>query len=362
MKGLSWGLLVLLVGCNGAVPAPPKAKFWTIKTFVDEQGTAKRIGGWAAEDLLVKEGAPLRFQNGNQLRGWGLPLFPGVSEGKVFTFTITEVWQAHPAPWVQPVWLPAFAKERRNLEAGAVFPVGLESTFYSPFWEATFVLGPEPADGGFRDSRSVLAAGSTLVRGDHVLCPFVPEVDGGVVLAAAEALPDGGTRPLDPVTLTEVRQRQLQAGWVDGRLISYLDFGNDKAPTEGQTVIEETGYFFVRELSVPAAPPLQASAVLPVDPVHHALVRRVDVEFPKTGCIYLPPGTGVPESQREPETCSFSGPPADFAFRVIKDQRCFADGGFADCVWLDSVAAIEALPSGSRQVTDVQLAVWVVPR
>lgn len=346
------GLLLVVLsssGCNQG-PTGPVAKFWTARDYLSKNGTGVDFGGWRPSQLLTMEGQPLTFIEGTQAKGHGLTVFPGVSDGQSVPFVITDVWSNHPQPWVQPVWNPPSAS------AGGfnIFPVGVDSTFYSPWWLLDVVATKQVEADVYRSARDILNAEATHTPGPLILCPFMPDAVG---------LANASVGPVDPSSRTPLANVGLNPGWVEGTKVSYMVFGTDLTPFENQSLSAFNAYFFVTVASDPANggadKPLPVSAVLPSDPYHHGWVQRVDVLVPTGAEPYVPqsrPELRALISAHFPDlTVPAQDEPA-FVLRLATNPACFTATDFpAGCDWLDSVARIEQLPVASRIERPVQL-------
>lgn len=342
----------LLAACNSG-PAEPLAKAWTTRDFSKPTGN---FGGFFPSELLALEGDPLRFQPGNQTGGNGLILFPAVADRKVAAFFITDIWQAHPEPWVQPVWAPLDENGEKVQGVSNVFPVDVDSTFYSPFWRAELLLTPGLTPTTFRSGRDVLNAKVERRSGAIILCPIVP-------LGTRIAGDDSGSK--EPLTLRPVKVPTKTApAWVDRREVAYLPVGGDRVQADGQNLREALAYFFV---SAAGQRPLPLATVLSAEPTRNSLVRRVDVVIPPKGAPFVP--SNRPELKALLEARDVAVPmvnPAldafpEYALRVATNASCFEDPAFpAACTWLDTPAVLDALPVDRRIVQDVQLAIGVV--
>lgn len=359
-----------LVGCapSGDVD---EAKFWTVANFISARARNPDFGGFSPQELVVPEGERLVFQAGTQASGVGLTLFPAVAEGRPASFVITEIWSSWPDPWVQPVYLPRTEAGQPQDGTLNVFPIDVSSTFYSPYWRMEELLTPDLTDATYRSARDVLNAPARTVRrsGSIVFCPIVP---------AETRFADDGSGTKDPMTLTLATLKPtppavhpgwlpsaLSTAWVDGRQVRYYDFGPDHAPSEGQVVFEAPAYFFVREAG---GAPLPVAAVLPDDPVRHALVRRYDVVWPAGAAPFVPPNR--PElrallTRKELEVPELTDPALDafpqYTLRVAMNPACFAAATFpTGCDWLDTPARIARLPSNLVVKSEVQLGIGVV--
>lgn len=352
-------LLLLLAACNSG-PAAPVAKLWTSADYLAKQGQQLNFGGFFPDDLLRAEGAPLRFQPGTQSGGPGLTLFPGVSEGAPVAFAITDIWQDYPEPWVQPVWIPLDESGVRPAGVINVFPVNVKSTFYSPFWRAEFLLTAGLTDSTYRSARDVLDGKFERRTGGIILCPIVAEA--GTLFA------DDGSGPKNPVTLQSIGNLlpdKNSHAWVDGKQVTYLDFGPWRASAEGQELLEDPIYFFVQKAG---DRPLPLSAVLPGDAFNHSFVHRVDVVLPAGAAAFVP--SNRPDLRALLAARDFTVPdvaPAldafpQYALRVAANPTCFGDANFPTaCDWLDSPERIEQLNQKIEQPVYLAVGVAVAP-
>lgn len=340
-----------MLGCD---PGPParKALLWTAQDFVEKQGTEDDLGGWRPGELLTAGGAPLVFQAGTQAGVAGLTLFPAVMDGAPAAFAITDIWQDHPEPWVQPVWAPLDENGEKVRDVWNVFPVDVDATFYSPFWRAELLLTAGLTPETYRSARDVLGAKPERRTGQIILCPIVPP---------QTSFADDGTGPKDPITLRPlVLPGQTPRAWVEGKAVSYLDFGLDRVQADGQDLIEAPAYFFV---SSAGERPLPLAAVLSTDAKRNSLVRRVDVVLPEGAAAFVPSNRLELKTLLEGRQLEVPPVPAEldafpqFALRVARDPECFTAAKFSTCEWLDTPARLEAL---QRITQPVQLAIGVV--
>jgi hypothetical protein len=359
------GALLLVAACDPG-SARPVAKRWTARDFLAKQGDPKAdFGGWRPDELLVPVGKPLRFQDGTQAGNPGLTLFPAVADGEVAAFAITDIWADFPQPWVQPAWVPLDSGGARIDGVNTVFPVDVGSTFYSPWWQIEFLIADDVKADTYKSARDVFDTKAKRRPGPLVFCALVPE---------GTAFADDGTGAKDPMSLRSVAgetpslRKHLpgpaKESWVDGHETSYLDFGADRAPTDGQNLIEANAYFFV---SAAGERPLPLAAVLPADPLRHGLVRRVDVVLPEGAAPFIPSNRGELLTLLQSRGLSVTAAPAaldgfaEFTLRVAVNPSCFTEVGFpSGCDWLDTPERIEALPVASRSVQRVQLSIGVV--
>lgn len=346
-RGLGAAVSLLLLACG---PAPgPLAKVWTPREFLARQAvTAPIFGGWAPAELLVTEGQPIPFSRQTQGPKEGLTVFPGVSEGRALGFIIVDLWQDHPEPWVQPVWVPATATAPHEPRPRAItlFPVGLDSTFYSPWWRMQLV----PVEDGvtLTTSKEVLDR-RVLPPGPLVLCPVVSPGTVGVAAAAGE-------RPRHPLTGAPLVTPEHRGAFVDGATVTYLELGAERAPFDGQRLLEAELFVFVR-----GGAPLPVAAVWPPAPRGHGFLRRVEVPVPPGAAFFVPaarPDLRAPLGELAPMVSPALDGFTEYALRLARDPACFEAATFpAACDWLDTHEKVRALPGAVRRPVQLTAAV-----
>jgi hypothetical protein len=353
--------LLTLAAC--APNEAPPAKLWSVRDMHEAKNLEADFGGWTPRRLVVPVGFPLFFEeNAVTVNNTGMVVQPGVADGASAPFVITEVWKDHPVPWVQPVWVPRRRDGAVMPQLINVFPVSDDSTFYSPFWQLEVVVSDDfqPDNVGFRSAREALAMMSApaneRIPGPLVYCPVVP----ADILFAAGA---GGLR--DPITGAPLqRMDALNEAWSEGERIFYAGIGVDRFPVSEQLPVASRAYFFVKS---PGAAVLPVAAVLPSSPRAHSFLTRVDAVLPAKAGVYVPTsrpnlrgrllGEGVPA----PVPSLVNGTLEARALQVAADASCFTTGAIAQCVWLDSEAAL--LAAGvTLSEQPVQLAAAVLER
>ncbi|MFT3713388.1 MAG: hypothetical protein QM817_37505 [Archangium sp.] len=338
----------------------PEAYMWSVRDMLtpdeDEGGLEQDLGGWKPRQLVVPVGQPLFFEE-NELvvNNDGIVVQPGVADGVSAPFVITEVWKNHPVPWLQPVWTPRDSSGKQMPDMLNVFSVNDDATFYSPFWQLEDVRGPklQKDNVGFKTAREVFAViddeSTTHQLGPLVYCPIIPE---NVQYARGSK----GLR--DPSSLGAVKELFEAFAWApnptgnpEAVKVRYIGMGVDRYQIANQLPVASRGYFFVTR---PGGPVLPVSAVLPSSPSTHAFVTRIDAVLPATAGVYLPTSRPLLRERLLNESVSAPVPTLrndnhpERALQVALDATCFSgtatDGGMdpdiADCVWLDSEAAI----------------------
>lgn len=353
MKTTSGVLLLVMVAC---APAPaPNAKVWTPREFFAKRVVTEPLfGGWAPSELLVTEGQPIPFTTRKQGPFEGLTVFPGVSDGRAVGFVITDIWQGHPEPWVQPVYAPASRSSagvtRERVGVPTVFPVGLDSTFYSPWWRMELVPLEESESTSLTSSKLVLDRKTARVDGPLVLCPIVPQSTFDV---AAEKQ----TMSFHPLTGAALVSPEQKSAFVDGAPVAYLGFGPGRAPFDGQRLIESELFVFVKDGKA-----LPVAAVMPSAARAHGFLRRVEVEVPKGAAFFVPSNRSdlsVPLGELAPPVAASLDQFQEYGLRLARDPACFSSPNFPSaCDWLDAPDKVRALPFVVRR--DVQLTAAVL--
>jgi hypothetical protein len=366
---------VLVLSCT-PTPPPVVGGAWPTETFF-KAPNAPFLGPGYPNSLLISidGGIPWRtslYEDGGVVSDgtWSLAVQPAYQEGQVAAYVVTEIWDNHPDPWIQPV----YHLFQNGVLQGGVFGVGVDSTFYSPFWRVY------DTDLGSRDAKDVTTVadivndGLVLTKRAIWVCPLVPEQLEGSDGLAASALTGVPVRPFtfEPVTLPE-----LDDAFADGARTRYLNFGEKQLGQlyeEGAdgTVVPDDFYVFARAEVDGGRTPLHLPAVLGAEADLHAYVRRVDVLL-EDEKVFVPFGYDALRSQVNDELRRDAGPEpawgidpqlaAAYMLRVATDDSCFHDAGSfpAGCVWLDSEGAIDALPPSRLLDSTVTLTATPLP-
>lgn len=366
MKPLHALLLTLALGC-GPLTEPP-AKTWTVREFVANATQDKNFGGLSSRRLAVKAGDPIfwrsrPFEADDVLQGPGaaVPLWPAFAEGKTASILITEIWQNHPTPWVQPVYqFRTDGAPRTDLRG--LFAVGVDSAFYTPYWRAKLANVPaHTAPTTYTSVPALLDANVPLQDSVMVVCPIVPT-------AVGIARPAGDLVAVRPLSQELVPPVALGEAWVDGTVVNYLAVAGGNRQTVTDRLPNETPmYFFVK---TPGAQqkPFSLPPVLPDEPTRHSLHRRFDIALPAGAGAFvmahqpelkaLLEGEGVRVPNVDPQISDVIGRP--YLLRVATNPSCFENlQDFPhSCRWLDSQDAVEsAVGQDVRFRTEVLLTV-----
>lgn len=364
MSGRSGWLALALLGLGGCAPDAGKpARLWTIEDFVVARADAgAKFAGLEVTRLFAREMDTLPWRGATAAKP-GLVVWPGFARGAPQAFVISDVWDEHPRPWVQPTYLLATAYDPKDplaalLKRGdgtqhpSIFPVGTTTRFYTPFWRATLVVVPANSQ-GFTDATAVVASNAPQHQGPLVLCP-ISAMDGGAGVAVAES-PTGLEHPL---TRAPLKALGVGRAFVDGQEIRYLASGLNRAVADDHDAVTEFPAYFFVVAEGDDVTPLPLPPVLPDEPLTQSLWRRVDVVVQPPMGVYF--ATDLPAVRGALDSAGVAlkvqdadgGVPRDFSLRVAKDRACFDDPNFPTaCAWLDGRAAVEALPDSQRKAT-----------
>lgn len=351
--------LLLLASC--ALPAAPEYGLsWPVETFF--RARDRDFGGFNTSRLAVQASEPVPWRPGATATRDAVVVHPAYEGGAPAAYVVTEVWEAHPDLWVQPVYqfvssFDATDPGARHTGADGVFGVGTDSTFYSPFWRLWWAE-PAGAIGPFTDVRQI--SRFPMHRGAIVLCPIVPD---GVGLS-------GATHPLTGAPLQDV---PIGRAWANGARVEYLNLGVNRQLVEGDVdgVVRTAPMYFFAFMNVDGTRTLlELPAVLTAGAREHAYVRRVDAVLAGEA-VFVPAGHPL----RAPLEGRVSMPSPDPAIsaavanahllRVAKSGACFASAATfpSGCEWLDSESAVRQHFAADRLLeTNVTLTATAVHR
>jgi hypothetical protein len=359
MKTTSGVLLLVMVAC--APPPAPTAKVWTPREFSAKRAVTEPLfGGWAPSELLVTEGQPIPFTTRKQGPFEGLTVFPGVSDGRAVGFVITDIWKDHPAPWVQPVYRSAYKSDvgvvtKREMVPG-VFPVGLDSTFYSPWWRMELVLLEEAESTSLKSSKLALDQKADRTMGPLVLCPIVPSTDEIPPRSTFDVAAETVRKPVHPLTGAGLQSPPKNSAFVDDKQVVYLEFGPGRAPFDGQRLIESELFVFVKDGKA-----LPVAAVMPAAARAHGFLRRVEVEVPKGAAFFVPSNRSdlsAPLGELAPPVAGSLDGFQEYGLRLARDPACFSSPNFPRaCDWLDAPEKVRDLPFVTRREVQLTAAV-----
>jgi hypothetical protein len=349
-----------LLSCTGA-PPPGVGKVWPTRDFFARPSAT--FSGFPASRLVSMDGGiPWRTSEYEAVpavtdSGWSLAVQPAFQSGEVAAYVVTEIWDTHPDPWIQPVY-----QVHHNGMVNGVFGVGVDSTFYSPYWRI-YDAQQTTQEGPFVSVADIVNQQLPLTKGPIWVCPIVPSEVTGYAKGS-----DG--KAVRPFTHEEVTPPEVGLAWADGTVVGYLNFGERQVGQlyEGEdgTVEPDDLYVFTRADADGRRTPLELPAVMADEAQVHAYVRRVDVVL-QGEAVFVPAEKGplhdkvvafLGDAGFVPVDPGVTEPLASkYTLRVASTFGCFQDGGVFpdDCEWLDSESAIDELPPSRVLDTDVTL-------
>ena len=365
MRGLGGAALVLggLTACDAPRPAVPR--LWTLFDVEALYASGEQPDDAVAVDAGLPGGVALRKILDPESRA----LFERRTVTDVYnaTYLTTEVWSHFDEVWLQPMYVPIKSWNDGMPEALAangaawIFSVGPGSRFYSPFWQMVYFEVPEGTPpGAIASARQVLDGHYPLHFGPGRTVALVPDD----VVAPAN-VPGG-------------------SAWVDGRSVSFLDFGKATFTWNAQGVIDEVPiYVFLMRTSdgMLVAPDVQTVAGTgppgsggPLAPNianqarYAAYWRLYTVTLPPAARVFSPTPdlqNRLQNEQHLPIVTDYPiGDPAETSGWIALNPDCFGTDAQIEpdpknptvnkCIWLDSQAAIEAnIDRSAIQRTDI---------
>jgi hypothetical protein len=143
------------------------------------------------------------------------------------TYVTTEVWSHFDRLWVQPMYVlvtgwvdgkPTVVLPEPDGPRSWIFGVGPDSGFYSPFWQMVYVdVGDEATARALTSARQIVEGGYKLHPGPGRMASLKPDD-----LMAPEDTAVGSGR-----------------GWLDGKPVSFFDFGGSTFSWDAEGVINE---------------------------------------------------------------------------------------------------------------------------
>ena len=368
-------VVVLSILCRCVPTSDPPAKRWTGPDIYTAAKAGKTIGGFDARQLIVLAGAEVPFSG---------PLYesppkiapidafailPAFALGQTAAYVVTELWENHPNPWVQPVYMlmAGFDPfERLKVDqklVPIVFGVGRNSTFYSPFWEAYLVL-PRGAVGaeGVPDTRAVLSVAKEIREGALLLCPIIPP----------ELSFAGNDTAQRPLTAEPVKLPSPGVSRTDGFFEPYVDFGPDRFRADKDGRLISTRIYFFNVLIDGKSTQLPLPAVLADDAATNGFARRVDVILDGNASVFVPGDARWNDLRAQLSKLVVKAPlaaatipaalAAQFTLRVATNASCFTSAANfpAGCTWLDSESKILSSLS-PRKLLETQVTLSAVP-
>ena len=308
------------------------------------------------------------------------------SEGQPMGYITTDFWANYPEIWLEPMYilvtawnaqLPAnnrLMNPATGTTTGPIFSIGPQSAFYSPFWQVFYVevpAGTPPTKytsaKQLFDDHLVMHPGPNRFASIGPTTLSLPSVDDiPLILSLLGASPIGDYLVQGKLS-DVVAASQSLTGWLDGALVSYVDFGVDNFDVGAGQVIQDVPLFFFEHYDEKGnLIPLGAPNVGGVAPLFsHLLGRLSDTGRPQFGALWrlhivaLPPTAALFTQQDAKDAIARGAVPTVVnakVMRVALKSSCFMDldADTDTCLWLDSQRAIED-NLGERAITRTNL-------
>jgi hypothetical protein len=335
-------------------------------------------------------GLPCNYFVGTGTSGQPVLQFkPAFSEGQPMGYITTDFWANYPQIWLEPMYILVTAwndkapganrlRDQNNQPSPPIFSIGTQSAFWSPFWQTFYVEVPVGTPSAkYTSTRQLFDDHLVMHPGPNRFASIAPD---GLSLPSGEdissAITDraptvaaylkGGTDALADV----VKSSKPDAGWLDGVLKPFFDFGTDNFEANADQEIQDVPLFlFEKYDSDGVLKPIGVSNVGGVAPLFSDVPGRVSASNrPQFGALWrlhivtLPPKAAAFTTTDEAAAITPGGLTAadldTMVGRVALDASCFgklATMGLKVCTFLDSQRAIEDnLGEKAIQRTDLQ--------
>jgi hypothetical protein len=304
--------------------------------------------------------------------GENLKVIPVFAESAPAAVVTTEIWVSFGDDvWPQPLYIqvtedadpPPYLLESNGLPAPWIAPVGPQSSFYTPFWVASYaVVGNLSDPNHYQTGHALLSAGVPLVLDGTRMSPLAP----------LDFMPaPAGQHLTDPTWGMQLWDIPTGQAWTEEdnvtQAVSFLDFGEDlfsvtADPTDGSLVQPYALFMFAKPdgtSGAPRTPVVGALKVAGVGPLFSGEAADVGIDVttgypqPHFGGYWrlitalVPPAADAFRSAEHSTTVSAAtGMGVDikqYEGRVALDAGCFASATTFpnQCKWLDSQANIE---------------------
>jgi hypothetical protein len=314
----SAGVLTILAACVACSEKPDAAgpRIWTVfdvqrlyasgKPGSHAIATDAGLPGGIRLDRMLKIGddGSLNLTLGDTLNRY------------IGAYPTTEVWANFDRVWLQPMYIPITRWDYDSMTGSQVavtlkdeegnnhpvFGVGPESGFYSPYWQIIYFEVPEgtPVD-AVTSIRQITEGGYKLTKSIGKTLSLVP--DGTRIDPAGSRVSVNA----DPVATPAIGTPLTGYGWVEGRRVSFLDFGKALCSWDSEFVIEEVpiyhfalrgtdGRLTAPDLPTVAAPGLPGSGLTEPPMIggkfrYSAFWRVYRVIVPPGARVFAPPQT-----------------------------------------------------------------------
>ena len=373
---LSWAVAA---GACGGPPVATPSRLWTMADLQDEshRGDCDNPAGLGCQYFVMPSATQAKDV---------LVFKLAFSEGQPMGYMTTDFWANYDRIWVQPLyflvtaWNQAAPMSNRLKEsdgvtpAGAIFSVGPDSAFYSPFWSVFYVeVPPGTPAGKYTSARQLFDEGLPMHPGANRFASIAPAgvdlPDQQDITAFYRAMFDVDVNdylmPLanpEPPTDTQFSRMLASAkrsptGWIDGRPVEYLDFGPDNFSANAALEVQDVPLYVFRYRKADGSYDLLgAPNVGGVAPAFSGVGGFVSAaNRPQFGGLWrlylvnLPSGAAMLDKKMasNPVTGALPDRLKDRVLRVaLNGDSCFplltsSEGLTDNCTWLDSQRALE---------------------
>ena len=357
-------LLLAAVSCGDGTSASTAQRLWTmvdLEASYHGNSTCVNPAGLAC-NYFVEKGT-----SGNLI----LQFKPAFSESQPMGYITTDFWANYPQIWLEPMYIlvtawnanPAAANrllDENGKPSPPIFSIGLQSAFWSPFWQTYYVEVPVGTPSTkytstkqLFDDHLVMHPGpnrfASIAPSDLSL-PSAQDISLAITTRAPNVAAYLGTNKVEDI----VASSKTETGWLDGVLRPFFDFGTDNFDADANQVIQDVPLFlFVRPDANGVLTPTGDANVGGVAPLFSHVPGRVSAtNRPQFGALWrlhfvtLPPKARAFSTGDEP-AMGTGAPTINFdtmVGRVALDATCFdrlATDGLTACIWLDSQRTIE---------------------
>jgi hypothetical protein len=294
------------------------------------------------------------------------------SESQPMGYITTDFWANYPQIWLEPMYILVTAwndkapganrlLDENSQPSPPIFSIGTQSAFWSPFWQTFYVVVPVGTPSTkYTSTRQLFDDKLVMHPGPNRFASIAPAglslpSAGDIAAAISNLSPDPATFLRTGTADKVVLASKTEAGWLDGVLVPFFDFGTDNFDANADQEIQDVPLFlFEANDANGVLKPVGAPNVGGVAPLFSHVPGRVSATGrPQFGALWrlhivtLPPSAAMFSKVAEMTALMNGGQPTDLdtmVGRVALDSRCFDSlpmTGPTACIWLDSQRAIE---------------------
>ncbi len=370
-------LLLSAASCGQPSQSATSQRLWTM---VDLEASYR--GG---STCVNPAGLPCDYFVSAGTNGDSLQFKPAFSEGQPMGYITTDFWANYPQIWLEPMYIlvtawntspPAANRllDEMGNPSPPIFSIGLQSAFWSPFWQTFYVEVPAGTPSSkYTSTRQLFDDKLAMHPGPNrfasIATPTLSLPSAADITNAINARAPNVAAYLGPNNVDDIfKSSKTESGWLDGVLMPFFDFGTDNFEANANQEIQDVPLFlFMRPDANGVPQPAGIQNVGGVAPLFSHVPGRVSASNrPQFGALWrlhfvtLPPNAGVFAMKDETDAIGRGGLAADLdtmVGRVALDTSCFLNlaMGPSVCTWLDSQRAIEDnLGEKAIQRTDLQ--------